>query len=521
MLVIVVVLLGLGAIRLLVTVGERPSFDTFAHLYFAKEVKRQEAGPFGEITTKVVGSKGFRQPFLWHWLVSRFPIPLVLSNQRWINPVLDAIFGAFLYVVALSLGFGREAAAWTAVLYLSTPMWFSKFSQGPRLANLTPRLFAEVITNIFFIVTLVPLGLPLWGVIGGGSITAAAVLLSSKFGLQALVFLVPLVAVLTGSTLIIVSLAGGIVLALIVSRGQFLHSLARQINHLIWYFRKNLEGEMPISDRNSVARLIRGKGDHGDPREYLLRLAQRMLSLNSFTSVFIKMPVLYVGVGLCIWLSVTGGTMPPGHLIAPVVAALAVYFIINLPTFLFLGEAERYLNHVAFFIVASCVYASINAGMQWLLVFLVAYGLLYLAVEFVASSTLFAERNHERERCDRNVISYLNSLDDRTVVLLYPFGAAVGVFRVMLETPHKVLYNFTTMEEFAEKFEREYAADYPYVDLTKLESMAGEFRVGVLVAYEKALVERGYTDWDPGEAWRSRDVGEPLYRTYRRVAHRD
>nr|MDA3832156.1 hypothetical protein [Spirochaetales bacterium] len=70
-----ILLLALFAfvLRFLTVLHAHAGFDSYGHLYFAKEVKVQRAGPFGEITTKIVGSKGLRAPFLWHWLVGFLP----------------------------------------------------------------------------------------------------------------------------------------------------------------------------------------------------------------------------------------------------------------------------------------------------------------------------------------------------------------------------------------------------------------------------------------------------------------
>jgi hypothetical protein len=140
------------------------NFDTYGHLYFSKEVKEQKSGPFGEIKVNVVGSTGFSHPFFLHWLVSFFPIDKVMKYQKVINPSLDSLFTVIIYIVFRKIGFSQEEAFLISAIYIFTPMWFSNLSMGPRITSFTPRLFSEILSNSFFIITLVPLGLSYWSI---------------------------------------------------------------------------------------------------------------------------------------------------------------------------------------------------------------------------------------------------------------------------------------------------------------------------------------------------------------------
>ena len=313
------ILLVALCMRLLTARNVPPVFDTYGHLYFAKEIKAQNTGPFGAIVTKVIGSTGFRQPFLWHWLVGRFPIEMVLRHQRWINAGIDALFATFVYVVVAQwMAAGVHTGILTASLYLLTPMWFSRLAKGPRISSLTPRLPSELAANVFFMVTLVPLGLPLWLVLSCGSLLAAFVILSSKFGLQALVFLAPLTSVMAASLSPIAAMMLAIVIALAVTKGAFLKSAATQVRHLAWYFAKNVEGGMPISGRNSLRKLFKRPATVRGKLSYVRHVLYGMTVVNSFTSVLIKMPILPVGILVYAAASLNSGTHLPGYLISPV-----------------------------------------------------------------------------------------------------------------------------------------------------------------------------------------------------------
>ena len=76
-----------------------------------------------------------------------------------------------------------------------------------------------------------------------------------------MIFLVPLVALISWKPMPLLALLLGGVFSLIVTRGHFLLTVKSQLRHLVWYFKENLQGKMPVSNRNSFAKLL-GNLDH-------------------------------------------------------------------------------------------------------------------------------------------------------------------------------------------------------------------------------------------------------------------
>ena len=74
-------------------------FDTYGHIYFSKEVNKQKAGPFGSIKLKVIGNESFSHPFLWHYFVGKISTKFLINYGKWINLLLDTLFGIFLYFI--------------------------------------------------------------------------------------------------------------------------------------------------------------------------------------------------------------------------------------------------------------------------------------------------------------------------------------------------------------------------------------------------------------------------------------
>lgn len=516
MLEVILLFFAALSLRFLTVRYANAGFDSYGHLYFAKELKAQKIGPFGEISVNIVGSKSFRAPFLWHWLIGFFPIEKILCFQKWVNAGIDALFAVIIYLFALQIDLSRQTALFMSLLYLLTPMFFSRISVGPRISSLTPRLASEVVTNLFLITTFLPLGMPVWLVLVCGALLSAFVVLSSKFGIQAMLFLVPLTSLIAWDPVPVYALTLGIAFAICVTKGGVLKAIDAQCRHLLWYFRKNLKGEVEITKRNSIAQLFAKPSSGGGFFKHLGVVLLRCISLNSYISVLVKMPVLLI-VLVLYGLSISSGHgQLPSPIVAPVIAATIVFFLINLPPLLFLGEAERYLNHVAFFIVAMAAILVNDTGIPWIAWVVLGYGCLFWIVESFFLHKLLPTSEKLSARAGDDVIAHLKSIPRPMVVLAYPYHA-VGVWRIMAETVHRVIYCVATSKEFSAEFEKSYAAEYPFVKLEKLDDMASQFGVNYLVARKKHLISRGYEQWVPSSQWQKLGVGEPIYDVYQRV----
>lgn len=509
------ILLATLASRVIVAKQQEPAFDVHGHLYFAQTLAEQRAGPFGSITMKVVGASGFTQPFMWHWLIGRFDSQFIRMRQAWLNALVDAVFVCAAFVLTRLAGFGNEEALLAVAVYLLTPMWFSSLAIGPRIAGFTPRLSAEVATNLFFLLTLLPVDLPSPWVFAAAVLLAAFVLSSSKFGVQAMLLMAPLAGALAGRPLPVAALAAAVILLVIASRGRALAQLQAQLAHLGWYFRENLRGRMHVSDRNSVRALLRTTGASRADR--FARTLYRAVGENSYTAVALKMPILglltyaAIAAGIGVY---TGGLRP---LAAPVAAGVVLFLLINLRPLLFLGEAERYLNHVAWFIALLAARVAMEHSLQWALAAILAYGLGFWLLESFALPRLTPLRMRQRAREDAAIIGDLRQRMPPDVVLCYPYHAGGGAWRVMAETPHQVVYCFGLNADFARRFNEQYAAAYPCVRLDRLDEMADEYQIGYLVVDRRELATRGLADWAPSERWTRLPLGGEIYEVFTRT----
>jgi len=495
------------AIRLFAIRGEVQQIDSHGHLYRAKELKAQRKGPFGSIKLKVVGSTYNSVPYLWHWIIGFFSITFINKHQKYWNPFLDSLFAILIYFISLNLGLSNNEAVLSYGLYLFTPMWFSRLAIGPRINSFTPRLSGEIAGNLFFIVTCLPIDAPYWVLLILGVLFASYVLASSKFGIQVLFFITPIVSVFLLSWFPIFTLAIAFVIILIASKGKFLKSLKQQINHLKNYFLINLSKEVYASTRNMFDEEYKLKTDE-KLLNYFLRLLVLLTLRNSYTGVLIKLPLL--------WISFVFLLLAPDLNILdlywePVAAALVVYFLTNIPKLLFLGEAERYLNYVAFFIILSTVmiFGSINNLWLFLLLF---YGINYLAVEGIVLPIL-NKKSSLMEIENKKIINYLATME-KSVVLCFPYSAGGGYSQIMANTPHYTLDHTKSSDEFSRKLKTKYGAKYPFIDLNKINNLRDEFGVKILIVDAKLLKLRLHPKWKPSVEWKEVDLDLNFQRLY-------
>ena len=494
--------------RLLPLARANPDFDTYGHLYFAKEVKDQKSNPWGSITLKVWGGGIFHHPFYWHWLVGFFSIDKVLRYQKWINASIDIAFTIFLYLIMLEFGLSELESLLGICLYLFTPMWFSRISTGPRVTSLTPRLLSEILLNVLFIIIIIYVehGLGIYAI--PAVILCSLIILSSKFGIQALLFLGVVTGVLMPSMELLLAAAGGFIVTVLVTGGQIVSSLREQLRHLTLYYKKNSSGLAAISNRNSQ---LASKFLANFKEKKWQEIIKLLLVTNSYTAVIFKMPILLV---LFLFLMLEESSIERVFLM-PIFASVLIYFLVNRPKLLFLGEAERYLNHVALLIVISSVTIASEIQSYWPLWLLVFYGISYWLAEVVLFTFMSPAR--ERDKADRVVEKFLSNDDMPRLILSYPYHA-VGVFRIMLCTPHHVIYTVNMNGNIREEFVKEFEADYPYIRLDKLDELVAKTGLNTLILRRRSLVIRGHAGWcpSPSQGWRKKELPQSEYDIYER-----
>jgi len=497
-------------LRFFVIKHSKVTFDGYGHLYFANEIRKQKSGPFKGIKTKIVKGNILNAQFLWHWLISFIFNNYKLKKYRkYFNICLDSLFSVFIYYISTLAGLTNGSAILVSLVYLLTPMWFSSLSMGPRLNDITPRLSSEIAINIILIFTLIPLGINNYIIILIASLLTAFVLLSSKFGVQALIFILPLTSLISQQVEPLISLLGGILISLVISKGYFIKSITLQINHSIWYFKNNLKGKLPISERNRFYKISNHYSKNHSLKQNIMALTRPVFSRNSYLSVIFKMPVLITLSLFVLPLNIIDQAQINLIYMSPVYSAFIIYMIINFRYFLFLGEAERYLNHVAFFISFYFVLLCSNTDLVWIVYLLLIYGVVFMFYENYYNKNTITCLS-DKYNIEDKIIKKLESYDNKLTILCYPYHAIGGTWRIMLDTQHSVIFGLTLKKDFSTYFEENYSDTYPFVNLNKIEEMRQELGVNCLIIENQTIKRK----WSLPTTWIKLNIGKPYYSIY-------
>jgi hypothetical protein len=485
-------------------------FDSYGHLYCVKELKLQNGTPWNKIDLKCWESQSFSHPFLLHYFLSKLPFNILYKYQIFFNIIVDSFFTLFIYGTAVTLFHDEFLGILSALIYLFTPIWFSNISMGPRVNNFTPRLFTEVLYSINICVLL-----DIFNLHDGWRITISVlltsiILLTSKFGLQVLVFSFPLFSIVFKDFTPIIILIISLILIIIISRGAVLDLFRSQFQHLSEYYRSNIRQKTPLNYRN---RFLRITVQDFRTKTGLRKLAYNYLFYNSHTIIVLKMPVV-----IMFFLEILinpfdlQGILFKMFLVICVI--VVIYMLVSLRSLLFLGEAERYLNHIAVVIVISMVNIAVRGGHMFLLYGLIAYGVCYYIIELILYKE-FVE-NDKKKIADNEIEEVLFNLNSEQIVLSQPYHN-FNIFRIMLNTRHKVIYPLHMKDSVRLGFEKRFEKQYPFLNLSRIREIIELTDLSVIVLYNPSeeLIESLHEDL-PGD-WREFTLKNKLYRLYHRA----
>lgn len=307
--------------------------DAYYHQAYIRLI-RETGHRLPQQNPRITGPGRHAYPALFHWALSFFNPGQVRWFDRFGGALGDLIVAvatsAVLYVHgAADLG---QAFA-VAGLYLFLPGLVLPHI-GPRAFTLTPRVWGQAFYALAVVCWLVAETVPqAWAL---SVLPLALMLLTSKFAVQNLVFITPVVAVVTGRYEIALVAIAAAVLALVLFRAMFVRQLVGQLGHLTWYFRRN---QGMVAHRNNWRALVDALRAAN-----LRRLLVESLWHNPLVSGLVRHFPLILAIGLA-WSS-------PGNY--ELALAFALSWVALVPWFLtafgparILGESERYLEFAA------------------------------------------------------------------------------------------------------------------------------------------------------------------------------
>lgn len=483
-----------------------PGFDSDGHYYFYKQLKRTKQGPFDGLLTGIVHSEKAKLPLLWHWLITQLPFQFSYQHCKYINAVIELTFCFVIYTL-VSYVFTSEVALFAVLLYLSTPLWFSTLAIGPRIVGFTPRLTCEILLSVFFLLVSVDHQIPNYVTFPVITLIAVLIILSFKFGIQAITFISLLYSLMSRDWSPIISIVVASILANWISGGYFEKAFREQINHLTWYFKMVKRGDGAITKRNAMRHFP--AYTPGFFKAFIVSAFNSLLVSNSFTIILFKLPVLMILAGYySTILLLDNVSFFAGTTQFVVTAAIIVFLMTSCRPFIFLGEAERYLNCIAIVLTIEVSRLCIQFEQYDVLYGLLAYGIVFFLVEYflypkMSGQSIMARENED----DLKVLNWLCRSSNQMTVLLYPYHAATGLWRIMGQTHHKLVFCFNLDKDFNERFERRYAATYPFTNLNNIDEMADDFGLNCVVIEKSKLPAN--VDFSP--RWQPADVPSENY----------
>ncbi len=348
--------------RLLVNRGAlSPVFhDTWFHLLFAEEI----AANGHRIPRRIRGfllSTHVAYPPLMHWGLSFLPRRWRHRLEPFWGGLCDGLAAAALLATVLhGIPGGTPRIGLLAVLlFLVTPSMLGT-GWGPRALHGTPRVFGQLLFTLSALCLLWHRATGAWGWFAAAAFFGSLIFVSSMFSVQAFVFSNLLVALFARSWVPALLLAAAFALALPWFKGYALHTLRNQVRILTVMRRSLRRGQFDspvIQGRNRWRDLLLWP-------LYLLRDPRTARHVATQQNTWLILLLQTPAVPACFFLGGFAGGFASGpiHWAGLIIrAGLALFALTSLRPLLFLGEAERYVEHVVPLLCLTLAFAAASA----------------------------------------------------------------------------------------------------------------------------------------------------------------
>jgi len=447
-------------------------FDEYWHLILIRDIKDNGLYNSAEHSRFIRPSTFTIYPWFFHWLLSMLPSQFEKQFGYLVNPILDVLFMLGLYSFMATFEVDQVGAVSICLMYAFSPMMFSSISMGPRITSLTPRLFGEVV-GIFYFLYLYLYSVDqsvVWGSLS--LLCGVIVVLSSKFSIQAIIFISVIAGICLGDFVVIVMPFAAICSSLIVTKLNNKEALTGQIQHLTNYAKQNMKGKMAVSGRASfIPFLIAIKNRD------LNKLINLLISRHPFTSVLIKLPHVFLALFLVL----------PSESLSTIdvffLAGFSVYILTSTQFFLFLGEAERYLIYVspfAYLIVWENIFSA-NAELLW---GAVIYGFIYIILEaifFIKKSKVTGEVELANNALINEISQYTTPLNIATI----PYH--LGGWRIIYDTNHNHLHHTWWNNKVDIAKINQFTLKYPFLDVNQIKAIKETYSIDKFFILKNAL----------------------------------
>ncbi len=452
--------------------------DALFHLHVSEEIRNNRFRMPDTISGFIIETP-FDYPALVHFLLAFVSRRGRDRIEPYFGPVVDTFQALVLFTFTFYLTGHYEVAFLAGFLFAFFPLLVKTDS---RVYFLSPRPFGELFLSLAIMFSLLFVWFGSLGSILLAMFFLSIVYLSSKFGIQAALFLYITMSILLLNYALIMIFLGGLLLAIVISRGYYLKLLSGQIRHSS-YFRRIGVG------RHSWTRQVSGIER--------MKSAVRTRSLKEIAVTLLKNPVVYsfayspLLVVLLLLFAVRFDSVIGNSVLYPLfvwsLASFVAVLLVSAKPLRFLGEAERYLEYGA---LPICVFVSmmafqVGATYLWtILVLVVAYSIVFMALNYRISVAEFVERPPPVS--DTNELLAKLNTTPKSRIICIPTQIS---YDVAYSTGHKALYwggniplePFSTTE-FIVIFKDEYPFPNPDLDL-----LIKEYSINRIVFWKESM----------------------------------
>lgn len=443
-------------ITFLVRVGFRLRYpkssgsDVWFHLYASEEIRRNRLAMPPRLSKYSLNTSFDMPPFVYTILAL---LPKRLRERDHVfGPLVDSIQSTVIFLVSLWLSGSSYIAFLSALGFALTP---ALLRADARVFFLSPRPWAELFASVSLLFAVLfyhehSLALGFLSALFG-----SFVLLSSRFGPQAILFLsLGLTAVLLAWEFLLL-LFFAFLLAVLLSKGYYLRVLRRHIGHSNFF-------------RTTLVKRFSGTTHVTGWKDVMSALIERKNVINTFARNPIISCLVFAPLLILLWIAALVDFSPifsnPILLSLFVWAnvAFVVVVLISSRQLRFLGEAERYQNYamLPICVIVPIVLVNIGVAVLWVLF---ALALLYSAILIRKNYSLafrYFGITENEERLSDELFSFLNQLPNERILCI-PFSVST---ELSYKTHHTTVYwgaipltdNFTS-EDFTEVFD-----EFPY-----------------------------------------------------------
>lgn len=329
-----------------------PSSDSGYHLLLRDVLKKTKLS-MPESISRLPLDDVQVYPWLYHQMIALIPDATLNRWPGLPSAIIDTIYFALVVMVGVFFLGSSVNESWSAAMLAGAIFLFSSGVMaagiGPRTYEITPRPLGELLVAA----ALVSLGVAYaysndWAVLAAAFSLALAAL-SSKFAVQVAVIACVGLSVVLMWPQPVLALAGGAVLAIVLSGGRYIAIAYGQYCHLIIYYQRITSTHPALRYRNDWARMHKLlKTIIAAPTHENLQQFARVLLANTIIQGLYRNSVLLTAIaGVLLFETENIHKSFESFLVAWVAVMFFAFVATSFKLLAHFGEAERYLEYAA------------------------------------------------------------------------------------------------------------------------------------------------------------------------------